>query len=116
MTDTVELWSSDEAIERVGEGLTYVTLHRWVNHGAVTPSQPPTGPGSRTGWSAADISAIEAIARVRADLATLGMPCPWRLVAELWSQLRDTGREAGLHARTVTISCLARPVRSGSED
>jgi hypothetical protein len=103
------IYLSGDVVEHIGGDLTYATLHRWIRNGAVTPTRPPTGSGSNAGWSHDDLRAVEAIARVRADLATLGLPCPWHLVGQLWNQLTH-GDLAELTTDTVEIS-----VRRGLE-
>ena len=100
MTDT--LLSSDDAIRRIGHDLTYRVLLYWVQNQAVTPTRPPTGSGSTTGWSPRDVMALEAIAKVRHGLDQLGIDCPWKLVRELWDQL-DTTDTAELVAGPVHI-------------
>jgi hypothetical protein len=111
VTEAPVLLSSEDvlaAARAIDDTLSYATLHRWVRYGAVVPTRPPAGTGSQIGWSTGDAAALRAIARVRADLATLGLPCPWRLVGELWEQLITTGT-AGLHAGTVTVHVTTAP-------
>ena len=109
MTDTTEdLLLSGDVINRIQHGLTYATLHRWVRHGAITPTKPPAGKGSEIGWTHHDTKKLAAIAHVRADLTTLGLPCPWPLVAKLWTDLTQWG-EADINADTITITVHLNP-------
>ena len=99
---TPTLCSSGEALTRIGHDLPYSVLHRWVRNGAVTPTQPATGKGSDIGWTPHDTAALTALATLRQDLEHLGLPCPWKLVRELWDQL-DTADTATIDAGTVHI-------------
>ena len=105
----LELVSSEDVIRTVGNNLNYGVLIRWVTNGAVEPTHRATGSGRNHGWSPRDIAALRAITQVRHDLATIGLPCPRPLVAELWEQLIVNG-VAFLTTGTVTIS-----VRRGLE-
>jgi hypothetical protein len=101
MTTTPTLQSSTDICQQLD--IPYQRLHRWTAKGAITPTQPSTGTGSRTGWSTDDATRLAAIIRVYNDLNTLGIDCPWQLVAELWHHL-TTWNTAELHTDTVTIT------------
>jgi DNA-binding transcriptional MerR regulator len=91
-------------------GLNPRVLDYWVRTGTITPRQPPSGRGSRMGWSPAEVATLAAIGRVRADLLGLGLSAPRAVIGELWDQLATVGA-ATISAATVTIS-----VRIGDRD
>ena len=97
------LISSDDALRRIGHTIPYSILHRWTHDGHVTPTQPAQGTGSRIGWSARDVAALEAIGRVRRDFNSSGTPCTPKVIRELWDQL-DVADTATIVTDTFTIS------------
>jgi DNA-binding transcriptional MerR regulator len=84
-------------------GVTPRVLDYWVRRGAVQPTQPPAGYGSRTGYSPGDVARLEAIATVRDDLWQLGLDLPVGLVRRLWDAL-EAADVAILGDRSVLIT------------
>jgi hypothetical protein len=105
VTNTLPLVSTAEALRL--SGLTPRVLNYWCDHGTITPSQPPAGRGSRTGYSLAEVAALTALARVRADLLALGLSVPRTVIGALWDQLTEVGY-AGLSGSGGTVNIVVR--------
>jgi hypothetical protein len=98
-------------------GIPYRMLHHWTSHGAITPTKPANGAGTRTHWNTRDIRILTAISHVTADLHTLGIQPTSRLIARLWHDLNHH-IPVTITQGTVTITvdlCDTAPAHLGSE-
>ena len=83
--------------------IAYRQLDYWATAGVITPTIADTdGKGTPRRWSHDDLTALQTIAQVAADLRHLGAQMPVELVARIWDLIKLDG--AGTIATgTITI-------------
>lgn len=84
-------------------GVSYRSLDYWIRAGAIVPSLPAEGSGSRRGFTEREQEAIVLIGQVQRDCAALGLTMSTETVGNLWTELTRDGR-AFLAQGTVAIA------------
>ena len=86
--------------------LDYRSLDHWHRRGAITASRAANRPGSRRGYSPAEVERLATIARIRSDLRELGIDqLSTTAVRRLWD---------GLAAGAAEVQCGAVTIRLGA--
>ena len=79
-------------------GLTYREVDNWARHGAVWPSIPARGQGTRREWTTVDIERLARIAGVVHRAEQAGLQVTYAAIGAMWDAL-DAG-----DAWTVTLT------------
>jgi hypothetical protein len=73
-------------------GLTYRQVDNWTRCGAVWPSIPAHGTGTRRPWSTVDIERLARIAGVVHRAERAGLSVGYAAIAAIWDRLTDGER------------------------
>ena len=78
-------FSTQEAADACG--LTYRMVDNWTRCGAVWPSIPAHGQGTRRMWSTVDIERLARIARVVRDAERAGLQVTYAAITAMWDAI-----------------------------